>query len=191
MENRPLELIVFYADLVCLAETAEILSPKQLKRLSHTLLNEMTNVTRDFGGTVLKYVEDCVVGFFVLPAVGWTQQLDRALLCTEMMQKVMEHSVGPIVQSEGLPAIGFRIGVDCGGVQVLSVRAEGIYTEVDAFGDIVNVAKKICDKAESGEVLIGKNLWRLLHASRKMGCTKRKSLVSDGETYDLYSLEYQ
>ncbi|UCE43729.1 MAG: adenylate/guanylate cyclase domain-containing protein [Candidatus Bathyarchaeota archaeon] len=190
MENRQLELIVFHADLVGSAENLESLNPKQLKRLYRTLLNEMTHVTRDFGGTALKYVEDCVVGFFVLPTTGWTQQIDRALLCTEMMQKVMKHSVGPIVQLEGLPVMDCRSGIDCGGVQVTSIRAEGIYTEVDAFGDIVNVAKKICDEAESGEILIGKSLWQLLYASHKMRCKKRKSLVRDGETYDLYSLRY-
>lgn len=190
MENRQLQLIVLYADLAGLAKTVKSLSPKQLKRLYSILLNEMTHVIGDFGGTVLKYVEDCVVGFFVLPAAGWTQQIDRALLCTEMMQKVMKHSVGPMVQLEGLPVMGCRIGIDCGDVQVVSIRVEGIYTEVDAFGDAMNVSKKICDEAESGEILIGKSLWQLLYASHKMRCKKRKGLVRDGETYDLYSLNY-
>lgn len=190
MEGRQLRLIVLYADFADLAETVKSLSPKELKRLYSILLKEMTQVIVDFGGTVLKYVEECVVGFFVLPAAGWTQQIDRALLCTEMMQKVIEHSISPMVQLEGLPVIGCRIGIDCGDVQVVKIRVEGTYTEADVFGDVVNLSKKISDEAESGEILIGKSLWHLLYASHKMRCEKRKGLVRDGETYDLYSLNY-
>jgi class 3 adenylate cyclase len=188
LESRHLRVIVLYADFVGSAETVKSLSPKERKHLYSTLLGEMAHVIEDFGGTVLKYVEECVVGFFVLPTAGWTQQIDRVLLCTEMMQKVMEHSVGPMVQLDGLPAMSCRIGIDCGDLQVARVRAEGIFTEVDVFGDVVNASKKICEEAESGEILMGKSLWQLLHASHRIRCRKRTGLEGDEETYDLYSL---
>jgi len=188
LESRHLRVIVLYADFVGSAETVKSLSPKERKHLYSALLGEMAHVVEDFGGAVLKYMEACVVGFFVLPTAGWTQQIDRALLCTEMMQKVMEHSVGPTVQLDGLPAMGCRIGIDCGDVQVVRVRVEGIFTEVDVFGDVVNASKKICEEAESGEILMGKSLWQLLHASHRIRCRKRTGLEGDEEPYDLYSL---
>ena len=116
--------------------------------------------------------------------------IERVLLCIEMMQKVMVHSIGPILQLRGLPLMGCRVGIDSGTVQILSVRAKGIYTDVDVFGDAVDVSKRICGEAESGEILIGENLWKLLYSSHKMRCEKKKGLVRNGETYQLYSLNY-
>jgi class 3 adenylate cyclase len=190
LEGGQLRLIVLYADFVDSAGIVEGLSPKELKRLYSILLSEIAHVVEDFGGTVLKYVEASVVGFFVLPGAGWTQQIDRVLLCAEMMQKVMRHSVGPMVQLKGLPVMGCRVGLDCGDVQVLGIRVEGIYTEVDVLGDVVGFSKRICGEAESGEILIGKSLWQLFHASHRVRCKKRQGFVRDEEAYDLYSLDY-
>ncbi len=151
----------------------------------------MTNVINDFGGKILKYVGDCVIGFFILPSVGWIPIVDNVFLCVQMMQKIMMHSISPIAQSESLPAMSCRIGVDCGEVQVIKVGVEGIYTEVDVFGDVMNIAKKICDQAECGEIFIGKNLWDIFYTSHKLKCKKTKPLMRDEESYDLYSLHYQ
>lgn len=191
MEAKQLELIVLYADLVGSTRTVKNLSGKQVSRFYSIFLNEMTHVVNDFGGRILKFVGDCVIGFFVLPKTIWIPHVDRALLCAEMMQKVMRHSISPTAQSEGLPAMNCRIGINYGEVQVIKVGVEGIFAEVDVFGDVMNISKKICDKADSDEILIGKNLWQLLHTSHKMRCNTSKSLERDGETYNLYSLDYE
>jgi len=191
MEDKQLELIVIYTDLVGSTRAVKNLNPKQVRRFYPIFLNEMTQVINDFGGRVLKYVGDCVIGFFILPSAGWTPQVDSVFLCVQMMQKIMAYSISPIAQSEGLPAMNSRIGVDCGEVQVINVGVKGIYTEVDVFGDVMNVAKKICDKADSGEILIGKNLLNLLYTSHKAKCKKTKSLMRDEVPYDLYSLDVQ
>jgi adenylate cyclase len=190
MEERQLSIIVLYADFAGSAETVGSMSPKEIRRLYSIPLDEMTHVVEDFGGTVLKYAEKCVVGFFVLPGAGWTELIDRVLLCIEMMQKVMDHSIAPTLRLKGLPMMGCRIGIDCGTVQILGIRVKSIYTDVDVFGDVVDLSRRICDEAESGEILIGKNLWQLLYASHKMRCEKRKDLLRNGDTYELHSLNY-
>ena len=56
--------------------------------------------------------------------------------------------------------------------------------EVDVLGDVVNASKRICEQAESGEILMGKSLWQLLHASRKLRFKKRRDLVISREPSD-------
>jgi len=188
LENKQLELVVLYADLVGSTKSVKNLDPNQVRRFYTIFLNEMTYVINDFGGRILKYVGDCVIGFFGLPSVGWIPQIDNSVLCALIMQKVMTYSISPIAQSEGLPPMSCRIGMDYGEVQVVNIGVKGIYTEVDVFGDAMNIAKKICDEAQSREILIGKNLWQLIYTSYKMRCQKKKSLVRNGDSYDLYSL---
>lgn len=188
METQ-LEFIVIYSDLVGSTKTVKNLTPKQVRLFYSIFLNEMTNVINDFGGRVLKCVGDCIIGFFILPDAGWIQQVDSVFLCVKMMAKVMKESISPVAQAEGLPAMSCRIGVDCGQVQVVKIGVEGIYTEVDVFGDVMNITKKICDRAKSGEILVGKHLWDLFYTSHKAFCKKTTSLQRDGELYDLYVLE--
>jgi class 3 adenylate cyclase len=186
-----LDFIVIYSDIVGSTKTVKNLTPNQVRRFYPIFLNEMTNVINDFGGRVLKYVGDCIIGFFILPNEGWIPQVDRVFLCVKMMARIMKDSISPVAQGEGLPAMSCRIGADCGEVQVIKIGVEGIYTEVDVFGDVMNVTKKICDQAKSGEILVGKNLWDLFYTSHKERCEKTKSLQRDGESYDLYALKYE
>ncbi len=190
METK-LDLIVIYSDIVGSTKTVKHLSPKQVRRFYSIFLNEMTHVIGDFGGRVLKYVGDCIIGFFVLPNKGWISQVDSVFLCIKMMDKIMKESISSIAQAEGLPAMSCRIGADCGEVQVIKIGVEGIYTEIDVFGDVMNITKKICDKAQSGEILVGKNLWELFYSSHKGQFEKAKSLKRNGESYNLYKLKYE
>ncbi len=189
--DAQLTFIVIYSDIVGSTKTVKNLTPQQVRRYYSIFLNEMTSVINDFGGRVLKYVGDCIIGFFILPDEIWIPQVDRAFLCVKMMAKVMKDSINPVAQAEGLPAMSCRIGVDCGQVQVIKIGVEGIYTAVDVFGDVMNITKKICDKAKTGEIMVGKNLCGLFHATHKMQCKKAKPLQRAEESYTVYSLKYE
>lgn len=190
MEGKQLEIVVLYADLVGSTKTVGKLSPKKIPRYYTIFLNEMTNVINDFGGRILKYVGDCIIGFFALPSRGWISTVDQATLCALTMKDIMEFSISPVAKSENLPQMSCRIGTDFGEVQVVKIGVEGIYLTVDILGDVMNIASKICAKAEAGEILLGANLWKLLYTSHKMMCTKTKTLELNGSPYDLYSLSY-
>lgn len=188
MENFEIEIIVIYSDLVGSTKTVQELDPKQVRRYYRLFLNEMTNVIHDMGGSVLKFVGDCIIGFYVLPKKGWISYVDRAISCVCLMQKVMKNSINPVANNEGLPDVKSRIGIDSGYVQVLEVGVEGIYTTVDIFGDVMNISSKICDTADPGEILLGENIWRLIYADFMARCHKKDSIMIKDREYDIYSL---
>ena len=190
MEDKRFELIVLYADIVGSTKLVKNLNQKQIRRFYPIFLNEMTYVINDFGGRILKFVGDCIIGFFILSKIGWILQVDSAVWCAQMMQKIMKYSINPIAQFEGLPFMRCRIGMDLGEVQIIKVGIEGIYTEVDVFGDVMNISKKICDNAEPEEILIGKNLWNLIYTKYKMRSKKVNPIIRYKESYDLFSLTY-
>ena len=189
-DEKQRDIFVIYCDLVGSTRTVKNLKPRQIRRYYTIFLNEMTNVINDFGGRILKYVGDCIIGLFILPEIGWIPYVDNAVLCSKMMMKVMKYSIDPIAQSEGLPSMSCRIGADIGEVQVIKVGVEDIYTNIDVFGNVMNITSKICGKAVAEEILFGKNLWNLIYISHKLKCKNTKTLDLNGISYKVYSLSY-
>jgi len=189
-KGRQIDLLVLYCDLVGSTRTVMSLEPRQVKRFYKIFLDEMTHVIDDFGGHILKFVGDCIIGLFIMPNVGWIPYVDSAILCAEMMQNVMKHSISPTVESEGLPPMRCRIALDYGEVQVVEVGVEDIYMSVDVFGNVMNVTSKILSKAEPEEVLIGRNMWDLLYTTHRTRCKKTETLEIDGNPYEIYMLTY-
>ena len=185
-----MDIIVIYSDLVGSTKTVHELNSLQVRRYYRIFLNEMTNVINDLGGSVLKFVGDCIIGFYILPDTGWIPFIDRAITCVTLMQKVMKESINSVATSEGLPEMSSRISIDYGRAQVLKVGVEGIYTTIDFFGDVMNITSKICNFAEPSEILLGENIWKLIYTDYIIRCDKKSSMMIKNSEYDIYSFKY-
>ncbi|MEO5634688.1 adenylate/guanylate cyclase domain-containing protein [Gaiella sp.] len=141
-EERKLATVLF-ADLVGSTELASSQDPERTRSLLNRFYDAMAAEIADAGGTVEKFVGDAVMAAFGAPAAQ-EDHAERALHAALSMQRRLEEMFGG--------ALSLRIGVNTGDVVVGQPREGSSFVT----GDAVNVAARLEQAAEPGEILVGK-----------------------------------
>ena len=127
---------VLFCDVTGSTELGEKLDPEALRALLARYFERMKTIVERHGGTVEKFIGDAVMAVFGVPVVHEDDALRAVRAAVEMR--------------EALPELGVqgRIGVTTG--EVITGTEERLAT-----GDAVNVAARLQQAAQPGEVLIG------------------------------------
>jgi len=127
---------VLFCDVVGSTALGESTDPEALRTLLGRYFDGMKAIVERHGGAVEKFIGDAVMAVFGVPQVHEDDALRAVRAAVEMR--------------EALPEIGIRgrIGVNTG--EVVVGTAERLAT-----GDAVNVAARLEQAAEAGEILLG------------------------------------
>jgi class 3 adenylate cyclase/tetratricopeptide (TPR) repeat protein len=127
---------VLFCDVVGSTALGESVDPEALQGLLSRYFERMSGIVEAHGGTVEKFIGDAVMAVFGVPVAHEDDALRACRAAVEMR--------------DALPDLGVecRIGVNTG--EVLTGTEERLAT-----GDAVNVAARLEQAAEPGEVLIG------------------------------------
>jgi class 3 adenylate cyclase/tetratricopeptide (TPR) repeat protein len=127
---------VLFCDLTGSTALGETLDPERLRALLARYFERMKTIVERHGGSVEKFIGDAVMAVFGVPLVHEDDALRAVRAAVEMR--------------DALPELGIegRIGVMTG--EVVTGTEERLAT-----GDAVNVAARLEQAAEAGEVLIG------------------------------------
>ena len=139
---------IVFADLIGSTALHERLDAESARRLMDDYYRTLREVVAAHGGVVVKLLGDGVMSAFGVPTVGEDDAL-RAVRAAAGMQRAFRGLVG----TDG--RIGLRIGVNTGEVIVGADHA-------DVVGDPVNVAARLQQAADDGDVLIGEATCRLV-----------------------------
>src|SRR5215831_15625261 len=106
------------------------------------------------GGTVEKFIGDAVVGMFGVPEAHEDDALRACRAALEIQAEIA---------ALALP-IAVRIGVNTGEVVAGDAARREMFASGDAvvLGDAVNVAARLEQAAQPGEILIGEETYRLV-----------------------------
>jgi class 3 adenylate cyclase/tetratricopeptide (TPR) repeat protein len=140
-EERKLATVLF-ADLVGSTELASSQDPERTRVLLNRFYDAMAAEITYAGGTVEKFVGDAVMAAFGAPA-ALEDHAERALHAALSMQRRLEELFGD--------SLSLRIGVNTGDVVVGRPREGSSFVT----GDAVNVAARLEQAAEPGEILVG------------------------------------
>jgi adenylate cyclase len=157
---RSTEASVLFADLVGFTGFSESSTPEQVAELLNAFLNLSVEAIFRAGGTLDKFIGDCVMAFFGAPV----PQADHA---TRAVRAAIDLQTGLrawSVEREqlGLPVFAARVAINSGPVVVGDV---GSARRVDytVLGNTVNVAARLENfVARPGDVVIGPETHRLL-----------------------------
>ena len=145
------ELTVMFADVVSFTPLTEKLAPEQVVALLNELFTIVTEIVFCHGGTIDKFVGDCVMALWGVPT-SQPDHAQRALAACEEILSWLEagnlswqHKYGVRVQ--------LAIGVNSGEAVVGNIGSER-RMEYTAIGDVVNVAARLEAIARPQQVLL-------------------------------------
>src|SRR5919197_867075 len=152
-EARKVVTIVF-SDVTGFTSLGEALDPESLRRLMARYFSEMRAIVERHEGQVEKFVGDALMAVFGVPRAH-EDDVRRALRAALEMRRALP-ALNEAFESDLGVRIAIRTGVNTGEVlSGTSVDGESFVT-----GDAVNLASRLEEAAEAGEILIGDATYR-------------------------------
>src|SRR5437667_1895106 len=150
---------VLFADVVSSTARGEQTDPESTRRQLGRYFSAMRTVIERHGGTVEKFIGDAVMAVFGIPVLHEDDAL-RAVRAARDFGTQIE-ALNAELASKGWPPIALRIGVNTGEV----VAGDATNAQTLVTGDAVNVAARLEQAADPGEVILGASTYRLVHAA--------------------------
>ena len=160
---------VLFCDLTGSTAMGEALDPERLRAVLARYFDRMKAIVERHGGTVEKFIGDAVMAVFGVPALHEDDALRAVHAAAEMR--------------DALPELGLagRIGVMTG--EVVTGTEERLAT-----GDAVNVAARLEQAAQPGEVLIGQPTFALVRTAADVEPIESLDLKGKSELIPAYRL---
>jgi class 3 adenylate cyclase len=147
---------VVFADVVGWTELGERLDPETVRQIMARYFHTLGRVLQRHGGTVEKFVGDAVMAVFGIPVVHEDDALRATRAAIEMAEAL--RMLNDELERRWGASLEVSIGVNTGEV----VADDPSDRQVFATGDPVNVAARLQQAAQPGEILIGESTRRLI-----------------------------
>ena len=181
-EVRKVVTIVF-ADVTGSTALGERLDPEALRRVMGRYFDEMSAVIERHGGTVEKFIGDAVMAVFGIPRLHEDDAL-RAVRAAAEMREALEDLNAGLERDHGV-GLEARIGVNTGEV----VAGDPSSGQRLVTGDAVNVAARLEQAAEPGQILLGDPTYRLVKDAVEVEPFEALELKGKTEAVAAYHLE--
>jgi class 3 adenylate cyclase/tetratricopeptide (TPR) repeat protein len=170
---------VVFADVTGSTALGERLDPESFRRVMARYFETARACLERHGGTVEKFIGDAVMAVFGVPTVHEDDALRALRAAVELRDSLA--SVNDELEREYGVSLLLRTGVNTG--EVVTGTEERLVT-----GDAVNVAARLEQAAQPGEVLIGGQTWRLARDAIEVGRIEPLSLKGKAEPLAAYRL---
>ncbi|HET9417410.1 MAG TPA: adenylate/guanylate cyclase domain-containing protein, partial [Candidatus Limnocylindria bacterium] len=168
---------VLFVDLVGFTGRAESSDPEQVRELQRAYFAAVTAQVERFGGTVEKYIGDAVVALFGVPRAH-DDDAERAMRAAL--------AIGEAV-AEAVDGLETRIGVNTG--EVVGGPGGPQEGEYSVSGDAVNVAARLQQGAQPGEILVGGVTRRLAYEAFDFSPREPMFLKGRAEPVEVWRLQ--
>lgn len=172
-ENRV--ITVLFADLVGFTMMSRELGSEGVAKIINCFISEVSELAHYHGGTIDKFIGDCVMVFFGAPDAMTPEA--QAYRCTEMARQVQER----VNAIDWGMELSVRIGVSTGEVVVGHFGSE-VRSDYTVIGSAVNLAARLETVCMPGSVLVGEETMKLLGDSvvlKKVGPFSLKGVGDD------------
>ena len=145
-------LTVFFSDIRGFTTMSEQMEPEKVSELLNEYFSRMTKLVFKHGGTLDKFMGDCIMAFFGNP-IPFPDHAKRAVsMALEMIHEI------EVLKKEwadrGKPnSLDVGIGISTGDVIVGNLGSAEFF-DYTVVGDIVNLASRLQSNAQRGQILI-------------------------------------
>ena len=126
-------------------------NPEGLTKLINRFLTRMTDVIIANGGTIDKFMGDCIMAFWNAPIEDEEHEKHAVQAAIDMQDELLK--LNQQLAVEGLPAIAIGIGINTGEALVGNMGSDQRF-DYSVIGDAVNLASRL----ESSSKTLGKTL---------------------------------
>ncbi|WP_293375077.1 adenylate/guanylate cyclase domain-containing protein [Phenylobacterium sp.] len=188
------DLTILFADIRGFTSMSEALKddPRRLGQLINTVLGALADIVGAHGGTIDKYVGDCVMAFWGAPQAD-TNHARHAVAAAEAMLAAIDGLNASLDLSlpdgRTLPPIQIGVGVNSGECLVGAIGCARRFN-YSALGDAVNIASRLVDLTKTYDVhlLIGEATVQRLAPSPRWREVDRVAVRGRIERQSLFTL---
>lgn len=173
------QVVVLFADVRGFTAIAETLPPMALATQLNEYFTAMVDCVFAHEGALDKFIGDAVLAYWGAPE-SREDDVDRAI-----QSAIAMHQAGAVLNArwrqEGRPELHIGIGVHSGEAFVGNIGSPR-RLEYTLIGDTVNMANRLCDVAQAGEVLVSDSVRAQLTLG--LALDARPALHSKGRVHE-------
>ncbi|HYA09157.1 MAG TPA: adenylate/guanylate cyclase domain-containing protein, partial [Gaiellaceae bacterium] len=166
---------VLFADLAGFTALGEQLDPEDVRHLQAELFALLNTEVERFGGTTEKFAGDAILAVFGIPQTH-EDDPERAVRAALSAHDRFT-AFADRIRAEHRAEVGLRIGVNTG--EVVAGREAAAGGELMVSGDAVNVAARLQQSAQPGEVLVGERTYAA--TNRAVSFEERREIDAKGK----------
>ena len=188
VQSRRKHLTVFFSDIREFAHKTEILEPEALSEILNTYFSAMTEIAKEHGATIDKFIGDAILAFFGDPeSLGAERDAERCLRMAVDMQRSMIGLKPKFVRLGLNEPLEVRIGINSGYCTVGNI---GSYDRLDytIIGTPVNIAARLQGLAQPNAILVSKSTQVLVvdkFGFKPCGKLELKGIADEVEAFEV------
>jgi len=179
---------VLFADIRGFTSLSEGLDAPEVVSMLNEFFTIMTKVIFEAGGTLDKYIGDCVMALFGAP-VPAEDDLDRGLRTAINMQREVA-CLNESRRRRGLHEIQIGVGLHTGPAVVGNIGSEQ-RMQYTAIGDTVNIAARLVGKAAPGQVLVSEHVRNTIRGNGELQHLGEVELKGRKAKVTVYSVPWE
>lgn len=148
-----------FCDIRGFTNISENLSPQEIVAMLNEHFTAVTEIIFDLKGTINKFIGDEIMCVFGAPFTIGEEEIRAVKAGLLIQQRVGELNVARA--REGRPVFLVGVGIETGEVSAGYIGSP-MRMEYTVIGDRVNVASRLCSKAQPGQVVVGPNTWEMV-----------------------------
>jgi class 3 adenylate cyclase/tetratricopeptide (TPR) repeat protein len=153
LEGERRIVTILFADLSGFTALSERSDPEAVRALVNGCFGHLVPIVERYGGTVDKFIGDEIMALFGAPAAHENDP-ERALRAALEMREALA-----AFNRERRVDLGLHFGVNTGPV-IAGMIGSHDRREYSVMGDAVNLASRLADASERGEILVGATTYR-------------------------------
>jgi adenylate cyclase len=163
-------------------------NPAELTKLINRFLTRMTNVIIANGGTVDKFMGDCIMAFWNAPLKIENHQMLAVLTASQMQSELA--MLNEQLKAENLPNIKVGIGINSGEALVGNMGSDQRF-DYSVIGDPVNLAARLesASKTLGHTLIVGENTKKVIDDKFSFKFVDSITVKGKTEPVNVYTLE--
>jgi adenylate cyclase len=150
------ELTVLFADIRGFTRIAHQMGPKKTRLFLNEVFTRLAEIIFDHQGTLDKFMGDSVMAFFGAPLKVEAPAL-KAVEAARSMILTFQEILGQWGTKSGhVKSLSLGIGISTGRLFIGNVGSRQRF-DYTVIGQEVNLAKRLCDRAQKGQILLSKS----------------------------------
>lgn len=176
---------VLFADVRGFSTFSENLDPEELIEVINGYFTEAVKAISHYGGLTDKFMGDAVMALYNTPLNPQADHVERAVRTALMIQDNMREYHAQLPENRRLY---FGTGIHLGEAVVGNVGS-ALRKDYSAIGDAVNLAKRVQENAEAGQILLSAAAYQAVRSWVDVGELKLMQVKGRKALEQLYELK--